>query len=48
MWLDIAVQLGNLDSKYKRDDIAIDMSPDEIATAQEKVTRWINEYKDLD
>jgi len=48
MWLDIATQLGDLNSKFERDEIAIDMSPDEIATAQERVTRWINEYKGVE
>jgi hypothetical protein len=43
MWYDIAIQLGDLDSSFKRDDIADDLSPEEVATAQQMVTRWFVE-----
>ena len=43
MWYDIAIQLGDLDSSFKRDDIAEDLSPEEVATAQQMATRWLVE-----
>ncbi len=43
MWYDIAIQLGDLDSSFKRDDIADDLSPEELATAQQMATRWLVE-----
>jgi len=43
MWYDIAIQLGDLNSSVKRDDVAADLSPEEVATAQQMVTRWFSE-----
>ena len=43
MWYDIAIQLGDLNSSVKLDDVAADLSPEEVATAQQMVTRWFNE-----
>ena len=43
MWYDIAIQLGDLNSSVKRDDIAANLSPEEVATAQQMVTRWFVE-----
>ena len=43
MWYDIAVQLGDLNSSYKRDDVAADMSPEQVETAQQMATRWFTE-----
>jgi len=42
-WYDIAIQLGDLNSSVKRDDVAADLSPEQVATAQQMVTRWFNE-----
>ena len=41
MWYDIAVQLGDLNSSYKRDDVAAAMSPEQVANAQQMATRWL-------
>ena len=43
MWYEIAVQLGDLNSSVKRDDVADDLSPEQVATAQQMVTRWLVE-----
>ena len=43
MWYDIAIQLGDLDSSIKRDDVANDLSPEQVATAQQMATRWFTE-----
>ena len=43
MWYDIAIQLGDLNSSVKLDDVADDLSPEQVATAQQMVTRWFNE-----
>ncbi len=43
MWYDIAIQLGDLNSSYKRDDVATDMSPEQVANAQQMATRWLIE-----
>ena len=43
MWYDIAIQLGDLNSSVKLDDVAADLSPEEVATAQQMVTRWFSE-----
>jgi TPR repeat protein len=43
MWYDIAVQLGDLNSSFKRDDVATDMSPEQVANAQQLATRWLIE-----
>ncbi len=43
MWYDIAIQLGDLNSSIKRDDVADDLSPEQVATAQQMATRWITE-----
>jgi hypothetical protein len=42
-WYGIAIQLGDLNSSVKRDDVAADLSPEQVATAQQMVTRWFNE-----
>jgi TPR repeat protein len=47
MWYDIAVQLGDLNSSVKLDDVAANMSPEQVATAQQLVTRWFSEH-DID
>ncbi len=43
MWYDIAIQLGDLDSSIKRDDVADDLSPEQVATAQQMATSWLVE-----
>lgn len=43
MWYDIAIQLGDLNSSVKLDDVADDLSPEQVATAQQMVTRWLAE-----
>ncbi len=43
MWYDIAVQLGDLNSSFKRDDVADDLSPEQVATAQQLAKRWFVE-----
>ncbi len=43
MWYDIAVQLGDLNSSVKRDDVADDLSPEQVATARQMATRWFVE-----
>lgn len=43
MWYDIAVQLGDLNSSFKRDDVAADMSPEQVANAQQMATSWLIE-----
>ncbi len=43
MWYDIAMQLGDLNSSVKLDDVAADLSPEDVATAQQMVTRWFDE-----
>jgi len=47
MWYDIAVQLGDLNSSFKRDDVAADLSPEQVATAQQLATRWLTD-NDID
>ena len=42
-WYEIAVQLGDFNASYKRDDVAADLSPEQVATAQQMVTSWFNE-----
>ncbi len=44
MWYDIAVQLGDLNSSVKLDDVADDLSPEQVATAQQLVTSWFVEH----
>ncbi len=43
MWYDIAIQLGDLNSSVKRDDVADDLSPEQVATARQMATRWFSE-----
>ncbi len=42
-WYDIARQLGDLNSSVKLDDVAADLSPEQVATAQQMVISWFNE-----
>jgi len=42
-WYEIAVQLGDFNASVKRDDVAADLSPEQVATAQQMVTSWLNE-----
>ena len=42
-WYDIARQLGDLNSMVKLDDVAADLSPEQVATAQQMVISWFNE-----
>ena len=43
MWYEIAVQLDDFNASVKRDDVAADLSPEQIATAQQMVTSWFDE-----
>jgi len=43
MWYDIAARLGDFDSSAKRDEVADDLSPEQLATAQAMAIRWIDE-----
>ena len=43
MWYDIAARLGDFGSSAKRDEVADKLSPEEVATAQEMATRWIDD-----
>jgi hypothetical protein len=43
MWYEIAVQLDDFNASVKRDDVAADLSPEQVATAQQMVTNWFNE-----
>lgn len=44
MWFEIAAQLGDFDSEYKRDQIGDELSPDELANAQQMARNWLNEH----
>ena len=43
MWYDIATQLGDVGSKFERDEVATRLTPEQVATAQQKVTSWFDE-----
>jgi len=44
MWYDIATQLGDSGSKFKRDEIAGELSAEHVTTAQQMALRWIDDH----
>jgi hypothetical protein len=46
-WYYIAVQLGDLNAKYDRDDVASDLSPEQLATAKQVADVWLSEHREL-
>ena len=47
VWNHIALQLGNTDAKFERDEVASKLSPEELATAQKMADVWLSEHPDL-
>ena len=47
VWFHIAMQLGDFNAMYDRDEVATDLSPEQIATAQQKADVWLSEHPDL-
>ena len=47
VWFHIATQLGDYNALYDRDEVATDLSPEELATAQQKADVWLSEHPDL-
>ena len=46
-WFHIAAQLGNLDAEYDRDEVAYELSAEELATAQQVADVWLSEHPEL-
>ena len=40
-WYAIAAKLGDMNAEFKLDEIAIDLSPDEIAAAEDSANAWL-------
>ena len=43
-WFQIAAQLGDLNAGYDRDNVASRLSPEQLATAQQKADVWLGEH----
>jgi len=43
-WFYIAAQLGNLNAEYDRDEVASELSAEELAAAQQVADTWISEH----
>ena len=46
-WFHIAAELGELSATYDRDEVAADLSPEQLATAQQNADAWLGEHPDL-
>jgi TPR repeat protein len=46
-WNHIAVQLGDTNAKYDRDEAASELSPEQLAIAQQTADAWLSEHPDL-
>jgi TPR repeat protein len=46
-WFHIAMELGDLGARFDRDEVATDLSPEQLATAQQKADAWLSEHPDL-
>jgi TPR repeat protein len=46
-WFYIAAQLGVLDAEYDRDEIELELSPEQLAAAQQVADAWLSEHPDL-
>jgi len=45
MWFDIAAQRGDLNAASERDDLAEDMSQDDLLKAQQAAVQWANDFE---
>ncbi len=45
MWFDIAAQNGDLNAASERDDLAENMSQDELFEAQQAAVQWLNDFE---
>jgi TPR repeat protein len=45
-WFYIAAQLGDLNAEFSRDEIASDLSPEQLAAAQQVAAVWFSEHPD--
>lgn len=40
-WYSIAAKLGDMNAEYKRDEIAIDLAPEDVAAAEDLANAWL-------
>jgi hypothetical protein len=41
------MELGDPGARFDRDEVATDLSPEQLATAQQKADAWLSEHSDL-
>ena len=46
-WFQIAMELGDLGARFDRDEVAADLSSEQLATAQQNADAWLGEHPDL-
>ncbi len=47
MWYHIAMQLGDENARYELQDVAAELSPEQLAEAQNLAQQWLAEHADL-
>jgi TPR repeat protein len=46
-WFHIAAELGEFSATYDRDEVASELSPEQLATAEQNADAWLGEHPDL-